>query len=68
MYCMKLADYLRENGITRSAFAEEIGVSQSLVTQLCQDEVWPGREVARRISDATNGEVTPNDFLSPEAA
>lgn len=60
---MQLADYLTESSITRAAFAEKIGVSQSLITQLCQNQVWPGRDVAARIVEATGGKVTPNDFL-----
>lgn len=60
---MKLSDYLAASGTTRAAFAEQVGVSQSLITQLCQDQVWPGRDVAARIVEATGGRVTPNDFL-----
>lgn len=61
---MKLDTYLAEKGIARMAFAEQIGVSQSLVTQLCQGKIWPGRDVARRIAEATEGAVTANDFVS----
>jgi len=60
---MKLASYLREHKIRRSAFARDIGVAASYVTALCNDDCWPGREVITRIHAVTNGDVTANDFL-----
>jgi DNA-binding transcriptional regulator YdaS (Cro superfamily) len=55
--------------MTRSAFAEAIGVSPSYVTLLCSGEhVWPGREVAGRIRDVTSGRVTADDFLPPQSS
>lgn len=65
----RLAQWLEENGISRSAFAERIGVSPSYVTLLCSDEAaWPGRGVAARIAEATDGAITINDFLPPKPA
>jgi DNA-binding transcriptional regulator YdaS (Cro superfamily) len=49
---MKLADYLHENRVSRLAFSKQIRIAPS-----------QGRDLAARISRATNGEVTPNDFL-----
>lgn len=60
---MNLADYLLAKNIRRTDFAEMIGVSQSYVTQLCQGQIWPGRDIASKIIEATNGDVTPNDFI-----
>jgi DNA-binding transcriptional regulator YdaS (Cro superfamily) len=60
---MKLADYLHENRVSRLAFSKQIRIAPSHVTKLCQGKTWPGRDLAARISRATNGEVTPNDFL-----
>lgn len=69
MSAMKLIDWLAETGMGRSAFAKQIGVRPSYVTLLCSDEPsWPGREIATRIRDATNGAVTANDFLPPPSA
>lgn len=60
---MRLADWLDEKKIKRQDFAEKIGVSRSLVSQLCNGAVWPGRDVAARISQETDGAVTANDFV-----
>lgn len=62
----KLGDWLKRTGTKRSAFAESIGVAPSYVTLLCSDApAWPGRDVAARIREATNGEVSADDFLPP---
>ncbi|RWP05082.1 hypothetical protein [Mesorhizobium sp.] len=49
--------------MTKTAFAELVGVSPSYVSQLTRDSPpWPGRELAVRIGVITNGYVTPNDL------
>lgn len=72
---MKLAQWLKEQGVTQTEFAERIGVTSGYVSQLCADMVWPGRKVATEIARATRDAVTANDFArvetpspSPEAA
>lgn len=60
--------YLRENKITESAFARELGTSQSHVHRLRTGESWPSRDLAVRIRDATAGQVTADDFLPPTAS
>jgi len=65
---MTLTEYLTTNSIKRTDFAITIGVSQSYVTMLCQGEIWPGRDIVKRIVDATSGQVTPNDFIDRPAA
>ncbi|GAU83368.1 3,4-dihydroxy-2-butanone 4-phosphate synthase [Bosea sp. BIWAKO-01] len=50
--------------MARSAFARLVGLSPASVTALCNDQsAWISRESAERIAAATNGAVTPNDFL-----
>jgi transcriptional regulator with XRE-family HTH domain len=61
---MKLADYLSAKNIKRTDFAGMVGVSQSYITQICQGQIWPGRDIALRIMEATDGQVGPNDFLT----
>lgn len=61
---MLFAEWIKKSGKTRTAVASEIGVSPSLITQLCDGSVWPGKEVAGRIQAVTEGQVTPNDFMS----
>lgn len=65
---MKLSEWLSREGIKRKDFAEMVGVSPSLVTQLCDGTVWPGRGVVERIIKATNGEVTADSFVARAAA
>jgi len=61
---MKLADWLRQNAVTRADFARRIGVSPGAVTLICRgDGAWLSRETAERIVAETAGAVTPNDFL-----
>jgi 3,4-dihydroxy 2-butanone 4-phosphate synthase/GTP cyclohydrolase II len=62
---MKIAVWLKLNRIGRSEFAAMIGVSKGYVTQLC-DGAHPSMAMAERIAAATNGAVTPNDFINLE--
>ena len=68
---MKLADYLRENGLTPSEFAARIGRSESTITRLIpasskKQVRKPGWGLLADISKATDGAVTANDFLDGE--
>ena len=69
---MLLSDWLARKGITRMKFAEDIGVSPSVITDLCSGKIFLSRTVARSIERETQGEVTANDFVhlgaSPEQA
>jgi len=60
---MKLSEYLEIKGIKRGEFAQSIGVTGGWITSLCDGTGWPSREVAEKISAATSGDVTANDFL-----
>ncbi|MCK0195990.1 3,4-dihydroxy-2-butanone-4-phosphate synthase [Ancylobacter sp. 6x-1] len=61
---MKLADWLKTTGTSRVQFARSAGLSPASVTALCNDEqAWVSRQAAERICAATDGAVTPNDFL-----
>ena len=62
---MTLDEYLTKNGITETAFAQEIDVSQSYVHRLRTNQTWPSKEVAVRIRAKTDGHVTADDFLPP---
>jgi 3,4-dihydroxy 2-butanone 4-phosphate synthase/GTP cyclohydrolase II len=64
---MKLRDYIHFNRIKKVEFAAKIGVSPSRITQLCEEKApWPKRDLARRIFEATDGQVTANDFINLE--
>lgn len=61
----KLAQWLNADPkpISKVAFAEAIGVTPGYISQLCgEDPPWPGRDIAKRIGEVTNGAVTPNDL------
>lgn len=60
---MQLADYLERHGLTATAFAKRIGVSNSLLSYIIAGKRDPGPGTMRAIFEATNGEVTPNDLL-----
>jgi transcriptional regulator with XRE-family HTH domain len=60
---MKLADWIQQQGMLRTEFARQLGVSGGHVSDLCNHRNWPTREVFRRIWELTDGAVTPNDFL-----
>lgn len=60
---MTLSEYLSTNKITQAAFAESIGATQQAVGYWVGGERCPQLRLMQRIVDATNGAVTPNDFL-----
>jgi DNA-binding XRE family transcriptional regulator len=63
----KLGRYLAERGVKKSAFATSVGASASAISALSKEPpaYWPGRDLAIRIREATDGAITPNDFLPP---
>lgn len=61
---MKLRTYLTANGIEAADFAVRMGVTGEAVRLWCADERTPRAEAMRKIVEATNGQVTPNDFLT----
>ncbi|MEO0980422.1 MAG: 3,4-dihydroxy-2-butanone-4-phosphate synthase, partial [Pseudomonadota bacterium] len=61
---MRLDQWLLQSGEGRSAFARRADLSPASVSALCNDpNVWVSRDMARKIAIATDGAVTPNDFL-----
>tara|TARA_R110002110_G_scaffold83081_1_gene215770 strand:- start:1307 stop:1504 length:198 start_codon:yes stop_codon:yes gene_type:complete len=59
---MKLKDYLKAKKISQARFARRLNMSRSAVSRLLDGSKFPSPETIRRVSLATNGEVTPNDF------
>ncbi len=64
---MKLSDYLKEQDLTLSAFAEAVGLDVSTVHRAATGKVIPSRENMNAIVKATGGAVQPNDFYSENA-
>lgn len=65
---MKLKEYLKTNKIKAKEFAEKIGVTPAYVTLIHQGKRWPRVDLMRRISEATDGQVTANDFAAVDEA
>jgi len=64
---MTLAEYLDQKSLTEAEFGALIDRSQSAVNKLKNSKRRPDWQTLDRIYVATNGEVTPNDFL-PDAS
>lgn len=65
---MKLSDWLERESVTGAEFARRTGLSEGMISLLCRDATWLSEKTAIAIHRETAGEVTPNDFFSPEAA
>lgn len=59
---MKLADWLKEREMSQAAFARKAGVSQGAIARFVLGMRTPNKAMMRKILDATEGRVTPNDF------
>lgn len=68
---MTLTDYLAQPGRTATELAAKTGFSVSTVTRAAKGEISPSADLMRKIFEATEGDVTPNDFFGitaePEA-
>ena len=64
---MTLSEFLSERGLTDERFAQSVGVSRTTVLRW-RNGLIPERETMTRIVEATDGEVTPNDFYGVATA
>lgn len=60
---MKLADYMKKNGISCKNMAAKIEITEYSLRRYLRGKRNPTREILQKIHEITNGEVTPNDFL-----
>lgn len=60
-----LNEYLRDNRITQSEFAARAGLSQSLISRLCNGAVAPTVDRAAHIERLTDGEVPMSSWVTP---
>lgn len=60
---MKLSAYLQQPGRTASALALATGFAVSSITRAARGDTLPSRELMAKICEATEGQVTPNDFF-----
>jgi transcriptional regulator with XRE-family HTH domain len=61
---MKLTDWIKQNDVTRGAFADKIGVTPMALSRYERGERIPEKETMAAIFRETGGDVTPNDFYS----
>lgn len=64
---MTLSEYLTQNSLSIAAFAARLGVNKSAVSRWATGARLPRRDMMNRINDATEGEVTANDFFESTA-
>lgn len=65
---MKLSDYIRERGLTLTAFGQQIGVTHATVHRYIHRNRVPEPEVMQKIIHATGGAVSANDFFDQAPA
>ena len=63
---MRLSEWLDSSGISQSELARRLGTSQGYVNDMLWRGRWPSRAMMKRIMEATDGAVTPNDFIALE--
>lgn len=64
VYAMTLRQYLALTGMTQQQFASQIGASQSAISRYVVGLRVPRLKHLLRIIEATDGAVTPTDFVS----
>jgi transcriptional regulator with XRE-family HTH domain len=62
---MRLDAYIKDSGATEQEIAEATGYSQGTINKLRNGKINPTMQLLTAIAKATNGAVTPNDFLPP---
>ena len=60
---MTLEAYLQGRNLTHDEFAKLIGCEQPTVTRFVNGKRIPSPDLMRRIAEATDGQVTANDFF-----
>lgn len=64
---MKLLAYLKDRDETVYNFAVRIGEPDNTIRKIVYGQRQPSLPLAIKISAATDGEVSPNELLLPEA-
>lgn len=67
MLGMKLREYISAQRLTTAEFAKQAGASERAVIKWMRGERIPRPEMMARISAATKGKVTANDFFGTAA-
>lgn len=64
---MRLNDYINTHDLTRALLAEKLGVSHETVRRYLTGESVPRPRTMQKITDLTEGQVTPNDFYTSQS-
>jgi hypothetical protein len=64
--CMKLKMYLLKNDMTLTAFCKKIDYDITYLSKISKGKRKPGRKLAKKIEDATNGEITIQEWEKGE--
>jgi len=59
---MKLENYLWENRMTQTDFAEKLGYTRNYINMICKGRITPGNPIIRIIVRETEGKVTEEDL------
>ena len=63
---MKLRKYLDDNNLSVAAFALDVDVTVQALYRYMDESRMPRREILERITHATKGAVTANDFFGQD--
>lgn len=60
--CTPLGRWMRENRLSDTALAHELGVHPSFIGRLRRGERFPSFPLMQQLSALSGGALTPNDF------
>ena len=63
---MRLAEYLAASNLSDAEFADRVGVHKSTVGRWVAGAVRPAWDQLPKITAATDGQVTANDFVDDQ--
>lgn len=64
---MTLLDYLKDRNETVTAFADRLGEAENTIRKIVYGQRQPSLPLAVKISEKTEGSVTPSDLLKAAA-
>ena len=65
---MTLSEFLTSRSMTDGQFADLVLMDRTTISRLRRGKLAPSFELLSKIAQATDGAVTPNDFLSSRDA
>lgn len=64
---MRLAEYLKQNGVTPEKFSEMVGLHFTTVYRLLAGNGMPKRSTIKAIVEATDGQVRAIDLIEADS-